>query len=156
MNERVVFDNRPGISYDIYEETNTPKNYNNSLKSIQTGNPLSQFFFSNKNVEILHQSIIMEVFKTSGNRIGRQSDTELQIIMRSIYLQYSENNNCNIISQVKVLNKKVLDYCVEKINRAISSYLTYKNDISSMPVPLTHPRNLSNAGEKSLSFFKPI
>lgn len=156
MNGRVVFDNRPGISYDIYEETNTPKNYNNSLKSIQTGNPLSQFFFSNKNVEILHQSIIMEVFKTSGNRIGRQSDTELQIIMRSIYLQYSENNNCNIISQVKVLNKKVLDYCVEKINRAISSYLTYKNDISSMPVPLTHPRNLSNAGEKSLSFFKPI
>ena len=63
----------------------------------------------------------MEVFKTSGNRIGRQSDTELQIIMRSIYLQYSENNNCNIISQVKVLNKKVLDYCVEKINKAISS-----------------------------------
>ena len=156
MNGRVVFDNRPGISYDVYEETNIPKNYQNSLKSIQTSNPLSQFFFSNKNVEILHQNIIMEVFKKGGYRIGRQSDTELQIIMRSIYLQYSENNSCNIISQVKKLNQKVLEYSVEKITKSISTYLTYKNDISKMPVPMTHPRNLSNSGEKSLSFFKPL
>ena len=63
MNGRVVFDNRPGISYDIYEESNIPKNYQNSLKSIQTSNPLSQFFFSNQNVDILQQNIIMEVFK---------------------------------------------------------------------------------------------
>ena len=76
--------------------------------------------------------------------------------MRSIYLQYSANINCNIMSQVKELNQKVLDYSVDKITKSISTYLTYKNDISRMPVPMNHPQNLSNSGEKSLSFFKPL
>lgn len=156
MNGRVVFDNTPGLSYNVYEETAATKNYQNSLKSIQTTNLLSRTFFSNRNVEILHQKIVSEVSKQANYRIARQSDTQLQIIMRSIYLQYSNNLECNIQDQVNSLNKKVLDYCVERIVVEISQFLRYKNDVSQMPTPLNHPRNLSNAGDKSLSFFKPL
>ena len=53
-------------------------------------------------------------------------------------------------------HKKVLDYCVERIIVEISQFLRYKNDVSKMPTPMNHPQNLSNAGEKSLSFFKPL
>ena len=32
----------------------------------------------------------------------------------------------------------------------------YKDTINKLPTPLSHPRNLSNAGEKSLSPFRPL
>ena len=156
MNGRVVFDNTPGLSYNVFENSGMPNNYQNSLKSIQTTNVLSKTFFSNQNVENLHMKIVSNVSKQAGYRIAKQSDTQLQIIMRSIYLQYSNNLECNIQQQVNELNKKVLDYCVERIIVEISQFLRYKNDVSKMPTPMNHPQNLSNSGEKSLSFFKPL
>ena len=81
---------------------------------------------------------------------------ELLIIMRSIYLQYGKNLKCKIEEQVRDLNKKVTDYSVDRIIVEISKFLEYKDQINKTPLPLSHPKNLSNSGEKSLSFFKPL
>ena len=35
-------------------------------------------------------------------------------------------------------------------------YLEYKNTVNKLPIPLQHPANLSNAGLKSLTLFKPL
>ena len=55
---------------------------------------LSKKFFSKQNIDKIQKSISDSVYSESGNqhRISRQSDTQIQIIMRSTYLKYSKNS----------------------------------------------------------------
>lgn len=56
-------------------------------KSMQlTPNALMNFFFSEDNVNHIHNSIISEIFRIRNIKINRQSDDELLIIMRNNYL----------------------------------------------------------------------
>lgn len=157
MNGRIILDDKPGISYDLFEKSRVPHSFQNSLTGIQDSNLLNKTFFSQKNIDFIHKSIIIEVGKQTGYKISRQNDTELQIIMRSIYLQYGRNEMCNIKEQVQELNEKVINFAVfDKIIPGISQFLEYKNDINSLPIPLSHPQNLSNSGNKTLSTFRSI
>ena len=156
MNGRVIFDDKPGISYQLYENEKNPYQFDNSLKSIQSDNVLNKTFFSQKNIDMIQNAIINEVIQKTGYKIGRQSELQLQIIMRSLFLQFARNNPCNIKQQIIELDRKVIDYSVDRIIVEISQYLEYKNTINKLPVPMSHPQNLSNAGEKSLSSFRPI
>ena len=156
MNGRVTLDGKPGTSYHLFENAQTSHNFQNSLKGIQSESILSKIFFSQRNINLIHNKIIREVSNKAGYKIGKQSETELQIIMRSIYLQYGKNLNCEIEKQIRDLNDKVIDYSVDRIVVEISKFLEYKDQINKTPLPLSHPKNLSNAGEKSLTFFKPL
>ena len=156
MNGRVIFDDKPGISYQLYENEKNPYQFDNSLKSIQSENVLNKTFFSQKNIDMIQNAIINEVVQKTGYRIGRQSELQLQIIMRSLFLQFARNDPCNIKQQIIELDRKVIDYSVDRIIVEISQYLEYKNTLNKLPVPMSHPQNLSNAGEKSLSSFRPI
>jgi hypothetical protein len=156
MSGRVIFDDKPGISYQLYENEGTQYDFKNSLRSINSKNILNQTFFSQKNIDMIQTSIINEITNKIGYSIGRQSDLQLQIIMRSIYLQYSKNDPCNIKKQIIDLDRKVINYSVDRITVEISQYLEYKDTINKMPSPLSHPKNLSNAGTKTLSPFKPL
>ena len=122
------------------------------LRGIFTSNSLSDIFFSDVNVDAVQTAIRYRVYVDSGRKytIGRQSDTELQIIMRSIYFQFSKNQPINLTGQVKELNKKVLDYTVPRIIQEINQYNQYKHDVTTMPVPLQRSENVSNAGSKFL------
>lgn len=138
----------------IDEKTNGNKIFNKeALKGIQTTSLLAQVFFSQKNIDGLQKMIRYHVWLVSEKRhtIGRQSDRELQIIMRSIYLQNSKNLPDKIVEQAKMLNKLVLDYCIPRILSSVEQYLMYKKDVSSMPVPIARSVNLSSAGTKSYS-----
>ena len=156
MNGRVIFDDKPGISYQLYENEKNPYQFENSLKSIQSDNVLNKTFFSQKNINMIQNAIINEIVQKTGYKIGRQSELQLQIIMRSMFLQFGRNDPCNIKQQIIELDRKVIDYSVDRIIVEISQYLEYKNTINKLPVPMSHPQNLSNAGEKSLSSFRPI
>lgn len=156
MNGRIIFDNTPGTSYHMFENASTPYSFQHSVNSIQGKTNVSNVFFSPKNIENIHNGIINNVSQKTGFKIAKQNETELQIIMRSIFLQYGKNNPCQIAEQVEELNRKVLDYAINRIITEISQYLEYKDTVNKLPLPLTHPQNLSNAGKKSLSFFKPL
>lgn len=156
MNGRVNFGNTPGTTYHMFENATTPYSFQNSINSIQGRTNLSNIFFSKQNVNLLQNNIIQRVSKETGYQIARQNETELQIIMRSIFLQYSKNKPCDIKDQVQELNEKVLNYSVERIIVEISQYLEYKNTVNKLPTPMNHPQNLSNAGSKQLTFFKPL
>ena len=60
-----------------------------SLSTIQEKTPLSRAFFSNVNVDTIQKQIRYEVWQKSNEKyvIGEQDPTQLQIIMRSFYLQ---------------------------------------------------------------------
>jgi hypothetical protein len=84
------------------------------------------------------------------HRIGRQSDIELEIVMRSIYLQFSLNQSSNLREQIRQLDEKVIDEVCPGIITAVKQYLQYKLDITNMPKPIELPKNETIKGEKTL------
>ena len=95
------------MPYNLFQEFNK-KNFNDSVKNITNPTILSGVFFK-KNINNLQTKIIKGVKDLTGYDIGNQSEEELEIIMRSIYLQFSKNSDCKIQEQVKNLNEQVLN-----------------------------------------------
>lgn len=122
------------------------------IKNIHTENPISELFFSKHNISILQNGIRYSVFKKTNDLkiIGNQSEHELLIIMRSVYLQYCKHRQYDIVEQVKELNSKVIDYAVPNIVVELNQYINYKKDASSLPMPLEHAKYVSSAGTKIL------
>ena len=137
--------------YELYKNSNSKQNTSvDIISNIVVPNALSRTFFSNDNVERIQREIVNNVYNQSKKVISRQSYQELQIIMKSIYLQYSRNLPNNIEQQVFTLNKYVIDECVSIIIPNVIQYNKYITEITG-PIPI-NPRsmNVSNKGEKSL------
>lgn len=148
---------------DIMGNINAPKyplfrsgttDYDFSLHAVSSMfeyNTLQEIFFSNQNIALLQDLIIKHVYEQSNKKhmIGPQDDVTLKIIMRSYYLQYSKNLNNHIKEQVKTLNDFVLDYSVREVLSNISMYLSYKENVSSLPVPLSPPVYVNSSGTKT-------
>ena len=111
---------------------------------------LNKLFFSKKNLDIIQNMIRYGVWNKSGKKfmIGRQSDVEIQVVMRSIFLQHSPNLSTHITEQIKYLNGLVSGWCVPKILAEVEQYVGYVNDISRLPMPIDRPINLSSKGTK--------
>lgn len=117
-----------------------------------TRNQVSDLFFSCKNIDILHEGIRYKIYQLTNGKhtICRQSDEDLKIVMRSIYLQYSKNLPNNIVGQVKELNTLVLDWCVKEILSNITQYDQYVIDASTLPMPLERSPIMTSKGSKTL------
>ena len=136
---------------------------------------VSLLFFSNDNINALQKGICNMVYNESGGKynIGRQSEEELKIIMRSVYFNSLKNSHQSVMNQIKntnifttplnynkdfvlmqvrYLNKNVLDWCVKEILINIQQFDKYKKDISSLPNPMERPSFVSSAGSKTLEF----
>lgn len=139
--------------YELYQNSSQQQDTNVSMISnIVVPNALSRTFFSNDNVERLQRQIIQEVYRVSQKQISKQSYQELQIVMKSMYLQYGRNLPTDIEGQVQVLNKYVVDECVRIIVPNVLQYNKYLEDITS-PIPIMpRSQNVSNKGSKTFSF----
>jgi hypothetical protein len=121
--------------------------------------PVSALFFSKKNVDALQLGICNMVFNQSDGKynIGPQSETDLKIIMRSIYLTSLQgtspiDEDGSVIGKVRTLNQKVLDWSVPRIITNIKQFDRYKSDVSKIPIPMDRPAQVSSAGSKILEF----
>lgn len=124
----------------------------NALQGIQTVSKLSMLFFSEENVENVQQLIRYNVWISSNKKyvISKQSPLQLEIVMRSMYLQHSRNMECRYKEQIDNLNKLVVNWCVPRIMSEIQQYLGYINDVENLPMPIDRPTNISNKGTKIL------
>ena len=119
----------------------------------------TRLFMSRANVDALQQGIRYRVYVQSGSRhvIGRQSDAELAVVMRSVLLQHGRNaDDVSAVAQVRALNAEVLGFCVPRIISELVGYEGYLDDVSSLPVPLERGQIASTKGDRSLqmsSFF---
>ena len=59
--------------------------------------------------------------------------------MRSIYLSHAVNIPNDITKQIEELNKLVIDYCVPQLLGECQGYIKYKNDVSTLVVPIDRP-----------------
>ena len=124
--------------YDKIPIDEKTTSYRDALTGNLEANQLSRTFFSAGNILILQHGLMAGAYKSSGGRfrIGYQNEDTLKIIMRSIFLQHASNLSTNITQQVEALNNLVLDYAIPQICSEAEGYIKFKNDVSTLPVPL--------------------
>lgn len=120
-------------------------NYSNAMQGIMERTTLSSAFFSMDNIEIIQNTLRSKIYEITKqqHKIDSQDTDQLKIIMRSIFLQYSLNNNDNIQKQIEELNARVLDFVVPQVHRELISYIKYKKDITSPPELMKLPESLT-------------
>jgi len=119
---------------------------------LQAPTLLSKTYFSRENIQILQNAIRRQVSDmTQGKHVvAKQSEVELNIVMRSVFLQYSLNRDDDIAGQIETLNEHVLKFSVPRVHSNMQQYLQYKKDVTQLPLPLRHAPNVSIKGDKSL------
>ena len=153
QNGRVITTNEPLKDLGMIENNTTQKNFQlEALYGIQEQTQLNQLYFSKAKMEIIQNKFCYEVYLKTDKKhiIDNQSPVELEIIMRSIYLQHSPNLPTQIKEQIKYLNELVTNWSVEKIIPEVYQYMGYLKQVEYMPVPIEHPQNLSSKGTRNL------
>tara|TARA_Y100000004_G_scaffold116925_1_gene131507 strand:+ start:317 stop:796 length:480 start_codon:yes stop_codon:yes gene_type:complete len=143
MNGRIDIINNTKPKNKLFNKpmSNKPVDYKEALTGTLECSTLSKAFFSKQNMQIIQNSIRATVYARSNNQhiIGQQDTVNLQIIMRSIFLQYTRSISTNITQQISDLNNLVVNFCVPKILPEIDAYIKYKNDVSTLVVPIDRP-----------------
>ena len=123
-----------------------------SVKGIMEESILSRVFFHPKNVDALQRQIIKEVYKRSNNEyiIEKQAEEDLQIVMRSMFLQHARHVPDHIPEQIQELNNLVVDDVVPNIMSEIKAYFGYLDRTFAPRQILDRPECVSNAGLKTL------
>ena len=135
----ILGDKTPDIFqlYDRVPVNNKITSYRQALTGNWENNIVSNAFFSAANIKIIQNGIRAGVYKLSNQRflIGPQDLDTLKIIMRSIFLQHSNN----VTQQIEGLNKLVMNYSVPQIIGEAEGYVKFKNDVSTMAMPMDRP-----------------
>lgn len=121
------------------------------LLGILENTPTSRLFFHPKNVDTLQTEIRYRVHRKTGILVGPQSHKELLIVMRSIYLQNSKHLGGDITGEIRQLNEKVLDYCVDVVASNALQREQYEVDAGSTPIPMSHPVGTANRNRFTFS-----
>ena len=132
-----------GDIFQLYDRIPVDKRateYNDAMTGNWSSTILSKAFFSAENIQIIQNAIKAGVYHNSKGTyvIGDQDEDTLKIVMRSTFLQFSSNSSQNITGQISNLNQLVVDYAVPQIIGEAEGYIKYKNDVSTLPVPLSH------------------
>ena len=134
----------------VLPQLNTPTKQSNAYDGAMTGNweetDLSRTYFCGGNIQILHNGMRSEIYRQSNGRytIPEQDTDVLKTIMRAIYLESAEHRPTGITAQVAALNTIVIRFCVKQLYGELDGYVKYKEDASSLVVPLSHPIHVSN------------
>jgi len=136
----------PDVVFKMQERLavkNKATEYREALAGTWENNTLSELFFSAANIQIIQNALRAGVYAMSDNNfvIAPQSLDTLKVIMRSIYLQYAEHYPNKITQQIERLNKLVLDYAVPTVYNEAVGYIKYRQDQSTLVVPLAIPQH---------------
>lgn len=126
------------------------KPYKKILFGIQELTPFSKLFFSRENINEVQRLIRYNVFLRSGKKhiISNQTETELLIVMRSIYLQYSRfpSNQSEFSSEIKRLNDLIIGSVIPDLVSSINLYVDFRSRESVNPLPLPLGQDTSVTG----------
>ena len=152
--------------FKIIDETKdlTGSNTRHLFKNLYGETPLTFLFFSEQNVNNIQNVIRYLVYKETLKVIDRQNSTELLVIMRSIFLEYSRhpklidpNMDIETIEKLKKeytkeverLNELVINETVPRVLSALQQYMSYLRDASTQPIPIERSKDTSITGTQS-------
>lgn len=118
--------------------------YRDALTGYWENNTLSNLFFSKENIQILQNGLRAGVYKMSQNTIvvAPQNEMHLKIIMRTIYLQHARHLKTDVSSQISILNKHVLDFCIPFVWKEAQFYEKYLEDQSTLVIPIERAKQV--------------
>lgn len=130
---------------------------NTMLRGIREDpNPLNMAFFGTSNIDALQGRIVSVIKQKTGMTIGRQSDDELLVVMRNVYMSAGALRSGNVSREVSRLNEQVLRIAVPNVGAGLAAYLGYVRDASRLPEPLPRGEQTSIKGEKTAALFRPL
>ena len=146
-----VSDFKNGRPFHLHQDHGVGHNsdFRNTLHHYHEETPVSRYFFSRDNIDLLQKAIVFNVNKRLTNenidvQIGKQSEDNLHVVMRAMYLQEGRNVDCRLKEQIKMLNGKVLEFVIPNILTNVRQYAGYIKDISN-PVPtMARPIDVSS------------
>jgi hypothetical protein len=123
-----------------------------SVKGLWDETILSRAFFHPKNVDNVQRQIIAEVFRRTDGAylIEKQEEKDLQIIMRSMFIQHARHVPDHIALQIQELNNLVVDDIVPNVISEINAYFGYLERAFAPRQILDRPECISNAGLRTL------
>jgi hypothetical protein len=158
---------RGAYKLTVDDKTIAKSNTGHLFKNLYGETPLTNLFFSEQNIKNLQNVIRLIVHKETGYVVDEQSNNELMIIMRSIFLEYSRhpklltkdmsNEEQRMLlqkykSEVQRLNDIVINAVIPKIVSNLQQYLDYLRDASQHPYERDNanvlPKNESIAGQR--------
>lgn len=126
-----------------------------AVEGVTERNQISDLFLSQKNIDFIQKKIIKTLKIKHNYNISNQSNSELLIIMRSIYLNNCTNNYKNmndVKKEIIKLNDLVINYSVDNIFKNIRSQELYLKKINNDLEPINLPSNTNSKGDKQLEF----
>lgn len=139
----LVFQSHPDDYHDIVQRSKELSGQNSNL---------SKVFFHPKNIDLIQRQIIAEVFRRSRGEylIEKQNEQDLLVVMRSIFIQFAKHLPYDVKGQIRELNRIVVNEVVPDILSQINFYFGYFKVINEPRQIIDHPKNVSNAGLKTL------
>lgn len=113
---------------------------------------VERMFFSHENMKRLQKMLKQEIYVKSNKQFvleDDQSQDDLLIAARAVFIDESRNLPFKIIHQVKVLNRKVIDYIFPDVLTNVKQAYAYQQEINSPLKPIARPLNVSNAGRRT-------
>lgn len=133
----------------MIKEVKPPEDYVFTVTKDLEKTPIMNIFFSMKNIDYLQNMMKKMVYKETGHVIGRQSDEELLIIMRSYYFSDAENLPYDYNKQVAKLNYLVLKYAVfNQLLPKVKGYNTFLNDNLRTNIVIPNQAYINTKGSK--------
>lgn len=129
LSDRIPIDHtvsfRDALTKDIYNNKNT----------------LYDHFFNDSNINTLQFEIQRGVKQMSNNQynVGKQNEDQLKMIMNSIFVENSRNQNTDAAAAIKNLNTLVLQYAIPQVFNSVESHIKYKRDITNIATPMSNP-----------------
>ena len=139
------------ISYNLYKEN---ENYNFNSKAVEgivEKSKLSEVFFGKSNIELLQKLIASEIYEKTGEKIHKQSENELLIIMRSYFLQEGNNvltNDEDIKNEIRKLDIIVKNDSVKRIIVMLKQHKAHIKAINNVVTPLERAESTNVKGTK--------
>ena len=84
----------------------------------------------------------------TGINIDRQSDDDLAVIMRYIYITNSWNPGSQIQEQISLLNKRSTDQALIQVRTGLAERIGYLRDIAKPIIPNPLPQSTTVYGNK--------
>lgn len=147
---------KPNQQYKEFGMTQKTKNKKNYayrlLTGIQQVSLFSLLFFSDENIAELQRLIRYNIFSITNFRIDNQSETELILIMRSVYLEFSKipGSQSQYTSEITRLNTLVLETSLPRILSEIAQQQKYLADIAELPAPMSRGKYDTIKGSKEI------
>lgn len=133
-----------------------------TVKNISCNSDLSKIYFSDENIKRVQKMLVKEVFEKTKGKFKLdvfQDEKDITYVMRAIFIEHAKDIPNQVVRQVKILNRKVIDEIFPSVITSIQHNHNYLKSINGPVLTgplLDRPLNVNNAGRKTLPGFSTI